>query len=104
MFAHCYKKQHGWKDVLSRFSNGGGLLLDLEFLTLNGRRVAAFGYYAGYISPYNSFAGAAIAFDVWAHQVLNGEATYPKIEPFENENGNLSHLKSNLSFNLTYKS
>jgi saccharopine dehydrogenase (NAD+, L-lysine-forming) len=32
MFAHCYKKQGGWKDVLSRFDRGQGLLLDLEFL------------------------------------------------------------------------
>jgi saccharopine dehydrogenase (NAD+, L-lysine forming) len=49
MFAHCYKQQGGWKDVLSRFAKGNGLLLDLEFLSLNGRRVAAFGYYAGYL-------------------------------------------------------
>ena len=33
-----------------------GILLDLEFLSRNGRRVAAFGYHAG-------FAGAAIAYD-----------------------------------------
>jgi len=32
MFAHCFKKQGGWKDVLSRFDRGQGLLLDLEFL------------------------------------------------------------------------
>lgn len=32
MFAHCYKQQAGWKDVLGRFDRGNGLLLDLEFL------------------------------------------------------------------------
>ena len=32
MFAHCYKQQGGWKDVLGRFEKGNGLLLDLEFL------------------------------------------------------------------------
>lgn len=52
-FAHCYKNQAGWSKVLSRFHQGGGTLYDLEFLTdANGRRVAAFGFHAG-------FAGAA---------------------------------------------
>ena len=73
MFAHCYKNQDGWEDILGRFKRGNGLLLDLEFLQLNGtlstftsfnglgRRVAAFGYYAG-------FAGSAVGLDVWCHQ------------------------------------
>jgi saccharopine dehydrogenase (NAD+, L-lysine forming) len=52
-FAHCYKKQAGWSKVLSRFHRGGGTLYDIEFLNdANGRRVAAFGFHAG-------FAGAA---------------------------------------------
>ncbi|TFK30628.1 saccharopine dehydrogenase [Coprinopsis marcescibilis] len=52
-FAHCYKKQGGWSQVLSRFHRGGGTLYDLEFLNDDsGRRVAAFGFHAG-------FAGAA---------------------------------------------
>ncbi|KAF5681710.1 Saccharopine dehydrogenase [Fusarium circinatum] len=64
-FAHVYKKQTGWATELSRFSNAGGLLYDLEFLTdENGRRVAAFGYWAG-------FAGTALALLSWAHQLLN---------------------------------
>jgi saccharopine dehydrogenase (NAD+, L-lysine-forming) len=46
--AHCFKGQHGWEKVLSRYSRGGGTLLDLEFLEKNGRRVAAFGYWAGF--------------------------------------------------------
>jgi saccharopine dehydrogenase (NAD+, L-lysine-forming) len=67
MFAHCYKNQEGWEEVLTRFSSGNGLLLDLEFLMINGifknllllgRRVAAYGYYAG-------FAGSAVGLDVW---------------------------------------
>jgi saccharopine dehydrogenase (NAD+, L-lysine-forming) len=32
MFAHCFKGQAGWKDVLGRFDHGQGTLLDLEFL------------------------------------------------------------------------
>ncbi|KAG6861202.1 hypothetical protein C0995_002551 [Termitomyces sp. Mi166 len=52
-FAHCYKQQAGWSKVLSRFYRGNGTLYDLEFLTdSTGRRVAAFGFHAG-------FAGAA---------------------------------------------
>ncbi|KAL4243233.1 Saccharopine dehydrogenase [NAD(+), L-lysine-forming] [Abortiporus biennis] len=52
-FAHCYKQQGGWSSVLARFYKGGGTLYDLEFLNdEKGRRVAAFGYHAG-------FAGAA---------------------------------------------
>ncbi|SDE71391.1 saccharopine dehydrogenase [Limimaricola pyoseonensis] len=54
MFAHAYKGQPGAAALLSRFRAGGGTLLDLEYLTdADGRRVAAFGYWAGY-------AGAAV--------------------------------------------
>lgn len=70
-FAHCYKQQGGWEKVLSRFPRGGGTLLDLEFLTDDkNRRVAAFGYHAG-------FAGAALALETWAWQL-----THPASEPF----------------------
>lgn len=63
-FGHCYKYQHGWREFLARFEAGGGVLLDMEFLNdEKGRRVAAFGYYAG-------FAGSAVALDVWCHQQL----------------------------------
>ncbi|CAH0045869.1 unnamed protein product [Clonostachys solani] len=30
-FAHCYKRQGGWEQVLSRFPRGGSTLYDLEF-------------------------------------------------------------------------
>lgn len=45
---------------------GHGLLYDIEFLTNDddGRRVAAFGYHAGY-------AGAAVALLAWTHQVTH---------------------------------
>lgn len=44
-FAHCYKQQGGWEQVLSRWPRGGGTLLDLEFLTDDvGRRVAGKNY------------------------------------------------------------
>ncbi|RZS34228.1 saccharopine dehydrogenase (NAD+, L-lysine-forming) [Herbihabitans rhizosphaerae] len=54
-FGHAYKGQNGATTLLRRFADGGGQLLDLEYLTdPNGRRHAAFGYWAGYV-------GAALA-------------------------------------------
>jgi saccharopine dehydrogenase (NAD+, L-lysine-forming) len=58
-FAHAFKGQAGWQDLLMRFRKGGGALFDLEYLVdVNGRRVAAFGHWAG-------FAGAAVATMAW---------------------------------------
>ncbi len=54
-FAHAYKGQTGWQDLLNRFMRGGGSLLDIEYMTdERGCRVVAFGYWAGYM-------GAALA-------------------------------------------
>jgi saccharopine dehydrogenase (NAD+, L-lysine-forming) len=67
MFAHCYKNQGGWKEVLGRFANGQGLLWDLEFLVDdNGRRIAAFGRSAGFI-------GMAVGLKQWARQQIDGQ-------------------------------
>jgi saccharopine dehydrogenase (NAD+, L-lysine-forming) len=48
-FAHAFKGQAGAAEVLARFAEGGGELLDVEYLTVDGRRVVAFGYWAGYV-------------------------------------------------------
>lgn len=54
-FGHAYKRQPGAADLLRRFVRGGGALLDLEYLVDDhGRRLAAFGFWAGYL-------GAALA-------------------------------------------
>lgn len=54
-FAHVYKEQDGWQEVMTKFKNGGGKIIDLEFMVdENARRVCAFGYWAGYV-------GAALA-------------------------------------------
>ncbi|MFI5831294.1 saccharopine dehydrogenase [Streptomyces sp. NPDC051578] len=54
-FGHAYKGQEDAPALLRRFAAGGGTLLDLEYLAdAQGRRLAAFGYWAGY-------AGAALA-------------------------------------------
>ncbi|EIW86540.1 saccharopine dehydrogenase [Coniophora puteana RWD-64-598 SS2] len=87
-FAHCYKKQAGWSTVLSRFHRGGGTLYDLEFLTdATGRRVAAFGYHAG-------FAGAAAGALALAAQ-KKGEKL-GRLEPYENESAMIESLKTTL--------
>ena len=62
MFGHAFKGQHAGQRLLQRFRDGGGTLYDLEYLTdPDGRRVAAFGYWAGY-------AGAAVSLMAWAAQ------------------------------------
>lgn len=54
-FGHVYKGQFGARDLLARFDAGGGTLLDMEYLVDDrGRRLAAFGFWAGYV-------GAALA-------------------------------------------
>ena len=66
MFGHAFKGQHSGRALLERFRKGGGTLYDLEYLVdEDGRRVAAFGYWAGY-------AGAAITLKSWAAQQRGG--------------------------------
>ncbi len=49
-FGHAYKGQADAPRVLRRFVEGDGVLLDLESLVDDsGHRVAAFGYWAGYV-------------------------------------------------------
>jgi saccharopine dehydrogenase (NAD+, L-lysine-forming) len=49
-FAHAYKEQEGWKDLLGNFKKDGGKIIDLEYMVNDqGRRVNAFGYWAGYV-------------------------------------------------------
>lgn len=49
-FAHCYKEQDGWRELMTKFDKGGGKIIDLEFMVdENGRRTNAFGYWAGYV-------------------------------------------------------
>ena len=66
MFGHAYKGQPAGQILLKRFKAGGGTLYDLEYLVdETGRRVAAFGYWAGY-------AGAAVSLKAWAAQLRGG--------------------------------
>ncbi len=78
MFGHAYKGQPDGQVLLSRFGAGGGTLLDLEYLTdADGRRVAAFGYWAGY-------AGAAVSLMCWMAQQQGTVADAVKAYPSAN--------------------
>lgn len=94
MFAHCYKQQGGWVSVLQRWQTGQptGMLYDLEFLQdERGRRVAAFGYHAG-------FAGAAVGALALAEQVGSEGETgrLGVITPYPNEDELVDTVKQQL--------
>ncbi|KAI0023822.1 hypothetical protein F4780DRAFT_776446 [Xylariomycetidae sp. FL0641] len=95
-FAHCYKFQKGWEKVLARFPRGGGTLLDLEFLhdPETGRRVAAFGYSAG-------FSGSALALKTWAWQLTHPGEALPGVESYPNEGALIADVKRDLEAGKT---
>ena len=67
MFAHCFKYQDGWKEVMKRFTSAKGTLFDIEFLKEeNGRRKVAFGKWAG-------FCGMGTGILCWALQQQSGD-------------------------------
>ncbi|KAJ2914226.1 hypothetical protein MD484_g6164, partial [Candolleomyces efflorescens] len=87
-FAHCYKQQGGWSEVLARFYHGKGTLYDLEFLNdANGRRVAAFGFHAG-------FAGAAAG--ALALAARRQGKPLGLLSPYANETAMVSAVKESL--------
>ncbi|KAJ5861317.1 uncharacterized protein N7529_008627 [Penicillium soppii] len=90
-FAHCFKQQGGWEKVLSRWPQGKGTLLDLEFLTDDsGRRVAAFGWSAGY-------AGSALAVKNWAWQLTHPNESLPGEVPYANKDALIESVKESLA-------
>ena len=90
-FAHVYKYQSGWQDVLTRFKTGGGELYDLEFLVdENKRRVAAFGYWAGY-------TGAAVALRAWAGQKLDQRPVLSALSSKNNKQALLDELVADIA-------
>ena len=88
MFGHAYKGQHAGKALLARFRAGGGALYDLEYLVNeDGRRVAAFGYWAGY-------AGAAVSLVAWAAQ--RRDAICPPVSTYSGKDALLDDLRVGL--------
>ncbi|CAD6591016.1 MAG: Saccharopine dehydrogenase [Tremellales sp. Tagirdzhanova-0007] len=91
-FAHCYKQQAGWTSVLRRFAEGKGCLYDLEFLEHpeTKRRVAAFGFHAG-------FAGAAAGALAFVAQLgQGGNGSLAGLKPYTNEEAMVKHVKHGL--------
>ena len=88
MFGHAFKGQHSGRRLLERFKAGGGTLYDLEYLVdEQGRRVAAFGYWAGY-------AGGAVSLMTWAAQQQGG--TCPPVSAYPNKEALLADLAGRL--------
>ena len=88
MFGHAFKGQHSGRRLLERFKAGGGTLYDLEYLVdEGGRRVAAFGYWAGY-------AGAAVSLMAWA-AAQAGETCAP-VATFGGRDALLDDLRARL--------
>ncbi|WJY22294.1 saccharopine dehydrogenase [Fontisubflavum oceani] len=89
MFGHAYKGQPAGQVLLQRFKAGGGVLYDLEYLVDEaGRRVAAFGYWAG-------FAGAAVALKCWTAQ-HRGEICGP-VGVYPGKDALVADLRSEMS-------
>lgn len=91
-FAHAYKGQSGSDRLLSRFIRGGGRLLDLEYLIDDqGRRVAAFGHWAG-------FAGAALGVAAWCAQRKTEahDGVLGSVSCFKDESQLIQHLDEQL--------
>jgi saccharopine dehydrogenase (NAD+, L-lysine forming) len=96
-FAHCFKGQDGWRELMQRFLSGGSTIYDLEFLKRDGMRVAAFGRPAGII-------GCAAGVLLWAHQqrqrvrVAAGEKAepMPALRVYESEDALVAHVVEQL--------
>jgi saccharopine dehydrogenase (NAD+, L-lysine-forming) len=89
MFGHAFKGQPAGRILLKRFKAGGGALYDLEYLVDEaGRRVAAFGYWAG-------FAGAAVAAKCWVAQ-QNGGIAGP-VGAYPNSDAMLAELRTEMA-------
>jgi saccharopine dehydrogenase (NAD+, L-lysine-forming) len=89
MFGHAYKGQPAGRVLLKRFKAGKGTLYDLEYLVDEaGRRVAAFGYWAGY-------AGAAVSLKCWAAQQRHGIAG--RVSKYAGKAALLADLKQELA-------
>ena len=89
-FGHAYKQQQGWRELLRRFVAGGGSLYDIEYLTdESGRRVAAFGYWAG-------FTGCAVGVKTWCGQQLNRDPVVAPVHPYPGRDELVAELRQEL--------
>lgn len=64
-FAHVFKEQDGWRDVLQRYAAGGGVIYDYEYLhNPAGLNIGAA------MSPFAGFVGCAVGLRAWCAQQL----------------------------------
>ena len=89
MFGHAFKGQVSGKKLLKKFKSGGGTLYDIEYLTQDtGKRVAAFGYWAG-------FAGAYVTLKVWISQLKKEEC--PPLSAFNDKRKLLKDISNEIN-------
>jgi saccharopine dehydrogenase (NAD+, L-lysine-forming) len=94
MFGHAFKGQADGPALLNRFKQGGGTLYDLEYLVDEaGRRVAAFGYWAG-------FAGAAVGIKTWAAQQAGDIPGPARVGVYMGRDALVQDLQSDLAAGL----
>jgi saccharopine dehydrogenase (NAD+, L-lysine forming) len=90
-FAHAFKQQRGWQGLLRRFAAGDGALYDLEYLTDgSGRRLAAFGFWAG-------FVGAGLAVMCFAGQRQGLEPALPALTGWASQDALLKQCREALA-------
>ena len=89
-FSHTFKGQHGADAVLARYTKGGGEIYDLEFLTdERGVRIAAFGYWAGYV-------GAALALMGYSF-FKNHSLPFPALDHFKNKEVLIHYIRQQMN-------
>ena len=89
MFGHAFKGQVSGKKLLKKFKSGAGTLYDIEYLTQEtGKRVAAFGYWAG-------FAGAYVTLKVWISQLKKEEC--PPLSAFNDKRRLLKDMSNEIN-------
>ena len=91
-FGHAYKGQPNSQNLIARFRQGGGKLLDLEYMCdEKGNRVVAFGYWAGYV-------GTALALLQHATKDSTGiDSIVEQFSPFTDQETLNSYVESTLS-------
>lgn len=90
-YAHAYKNQTGWAELLHRFVKGGGSIFDIEFMTDdNGKCVVPV------FSTMAGLCGMAVGVIAWCHQQLNPDVALPSVSAYDDEDQMLAFVKSKL--------
>lgn len=87
-FAHIFKGQENSLNCFQQLDKGNATLYDLEFLQNDqGRRVAAFGYWAGYV-------GAALS--LWQFSLQQSKGNISKLQTYDSKNQLLDEIARSL--------